>query len=43
MAGAVCWLIALPLVRHPVLHEILAIAASIPIVHRCIPARFRVA
>jgi len=40
-AGVVCWLISLALLRHPVLGEMLGVASAIPLVHRCMPARFR--
>jgi len=40
-AGVMCWLISLALLRHPVLGEILGMAAAVPLVHRCMPARFR--
>ena len=40
-AGMGCWLVALVVLRHPVLGEMLGVAAAIPLVHRCMPARFR--
>jgi O-antigen/teichoic acid export membrane protein len=40
-SGVACWLIALALLRHPVLGEILGVASAVPVVHRCLPARFR--
>jgi hypothetical protein len=43
VAGVLCWLVALGLLRHPVLDEMLGVAAAIPLVHRCLPARFRAA
>ena len=42
-AGGLSWLLALALLRHPVLGEMLGMAAAVPIVHRCIPVRFRTA
>ncbi len=42
-AGGLCWLIALAVLRHPVLGEILGMAAALPLVHRYIPIRFRAA
>jgi O-antigen/teichoic acid export membrane protein len=42
-AGGLCWLIALAVLRHPVLGEILGMAAAVPLVHRYIPIRFRAA
>ena len=42
-AGVVCWLVSLALLRHPVLGEILGLAAGVPIMHRCVPVRFRAA
>jgi len=41
--GVVCWLISLVLLRHPALGEILGMAAAVPMIDRCIPARFRTA
>lgn len=43
LAGGLCWLVALALLRHPVLGEIMGMAAAVPVVDRCIPARFRAA
>jgi O-antigen/teichoic acid export membrane protein len=40
-AGVLTWLIALALLRHPVLGEILGLATAVPVVQRCVPARFR--
>lgn len=40
-AGVGTWLIALAVLRHPVLGEILAIAAAIPGLRRCLPMRSR--
>jgi hypothetical protein len=42
-AGVLCWVLSLGLLRHPVLGEILALAAGVPVMHRCVPARFRAA
>jgi O-antigen/teichoic acid export membrane protein len=42
-AGVACWLLSLALLRHPVLGEILGLASGVPIMHRCIPTRFRAA
>lgn len=41
LAGGLCWLVALALLRHPVLGEVIGMAAAVPLVHRCIPVRFR--
>jgi hypothetical protein len=41
LAGGFCWLVALALLRHPVLGEVIGMAAAVPLVHRCIPVRFR--
>jgi O-antigen/teichoic acid export membrane protein len=43
VGGGLCWLIALALLRHPVLGEMLGMASALPVVHRCIPIRFRAA
>jgi len=43
LVGGLCWLVALALLRHPVLGEIIGMAAAVPMVHRCIPVRFRAA
>ncbi len=40
-AGVVCWMIALIALRHPVLDEMLGMAAAVPLVDRYLPARFR--
>lgn len=42
-AGVVCWIIALAVLRHPVLAEILGMAAAVPGIRSCVPARFRAA
>lgn len=42
-AGVASWFAALALLRHPVLHEVLGLAASVPLVARLIPARLRAA
>jgi O-antigen/teichoic acid export membrane protein len=40
-AGVLCWLVSLALLRHPVLGEILGLALAVPLVQRCVPARWR--
>ncbi len=40
LAGVGCWIAALAIVRHPVLGEMIALAAGVPGVRRLVPARF---
>jgi O-antigen/teichoic acid export membrane protein len=43
VAGVGCWLVTLMALRHPVLDEMLGMASAIPLLQRCMPARFRAA
>lgn len=38
LAGALCWLVALALLRHPVLDDLLGIARQVPLLSQVIPA-----